>query len=156
LQLPRRLLDEMIAQAQSDLPNECCGFLAGTVEARTSAEADTPIPQGRVLQRYPLLNAAASPTAYFADPAGLFAAHKDMRRRGIELLAIYHSHPTSEPVPSRRDREQNQYPGVVHLIISLQTGQPMIRAWWLTTEAHQEAEWELGDFQHGLRDEQPA
>jgi hypothetical protein len=44
-------------------------------------------------------------------------------------------------VPSRRDREQNQYPGVVHLIISFQAAQPLIRAWWLITDANQEAEW---------------
>jgi proteasome lid subunit RPN8/RPN11 len=142
LQLPRRFLDEMIAQAQSELPNECCGFLAGKGPDRVDPEGKA-IRVARVTQRYPLVNAAASPTAYFADPASLFSAHKDMRRRGIELLAIYPSHPTSEPVPSRRDRQQNQYPGVVHLIISLQTGRPEIRAWWLTADTHDEAEWEI-------------
>ena len=41
-----------------------------------------------------------------------------MRTNGTELLAIYHSHPTSEPVPSRRDVEENTYgESVVHLIV---------------------------------------
>ena len=27
----------------------------------------------------------------------------------LDLLAVYHSHPTSEPVPSRRDVDENTY-----------------------------------------------
>jgi len=143
LQVPRRFVDEMLAQAQTELPNECCGFLAGKLEDHAHAEAAVPL--GRVVQRYPLVNAAASPKAYFADWNDLFAVEKDMRRRGIQVLAVYHSHPTTEPVPSSHDREQNQYPGAVHLIISFQTGQPLIRAWWLTRDAHQEAAWVIED-----------
>ena len=66
-----------------------------------------------------------------------------MRRQGLEVLAVYHSHPTSEPVPSRTDLQRNYSPEVVNLIISLQSGQPTVRAWWLTEEAYREAEWEL-------------
>src|SRR5262245_17238518 len=93
LQIPGRLHAEMLAQAVAELPNECGGLLAGR--------------DGRVTHRYPLTNALASPVRYESDPKELFAAEKDMRRQGTELLAIYHSHPTSEPVPSRTDLERN-------------------------------------------------
>jgi proteasome lid subunit RPN8/RPN11 len=128
----------MVVQAQAEFPNECCGFLAGRIEQAADA-----IPVARVVCRYPLVNAAASPVAYFADPNDLFTAHKDMRRQSLELLAIYHSHPTSAPVPSRTDHEQDMHPRVMHLIISLQTSPPLIRGWWLTPEAHHEADWEI-------------
>jgi [CysO sulfur-carrier protein]-S-L-cysteine hydrolase len=132
LQIPRRLYDDMIAQAVAELPNECCGLLAGR--------------DGRVSQRYPLSNALSSPVRYESDPKALFAAFKDMRDAGIELLAIYHSHPTSEPVPSRTDLERNFYgSAVVHLIVSLQGGVPAVRAWRLGETAYTEAEWTLGD-----------
>jgi proteasome lid subunit RPN8/RPN11 len=129
LQLPRQLYEEMLAQARAELPNECCGLLAGT-------------PDGRVLVRYPLVNAAASPTEYWSEPRSLLAAHKDMRQRDIDILAVYHSHPTSEPVPSRKDREHNYYSGILQFIISLKNDDASIRGWWLTESEYSEAQWE--------------
>src|SRR5438270_778344 len=60
LQIPRPLFDEMLAQAVAELPNECCGLLAGRA--------------GRVSHRYPLTNALASPVRYESDPQAMFAA----------------------------------------------------------------------------------
>jgi proteasome lid subunit RPN8/RPN11 len=132
LQIPGRLHAEMLAQAVTELPNECCGLLAGR--------------DGRVTHRYPLTNALGSPVRYESDPAALFAAFKDMREQGTELLAIYHSHPTTDPVPSRIDLERNFYgEAVVHIIISLKDGVPLVRAWRLGETSYSEAEWVLTD-----------
>jgi proteasome lid subunit RPN8/RPN11 len=130
LQISRRLHDEMVAQAVAELPNECCGLLAG---------------QGmKATHRYPLTNALASPMRYDADPKELLAVEKDKRNRGIEVLAIYHSHPTSEPVPSRTDLEQNAYgSAVIHLIISLKDGVPVMRGWRLTESDYSETGWSI-------------
>jgi proteasome lid subunit RPN8/RPN11 len=94
--------------------------------------------------RYPLVNALASPTRYESEPRSLFDAVRDMRRRGLDILAVYHSHPTSPPLPSRLDRELNYGPDVVHFIVSLSTEPPTVRGWWLTETDHREAEWSLG------------
>lgn len=130
LVLPADVFEAMLAQARAEQPNECCGLLAGGI-------ADG---AGRVVMRYPLVNELASPTEYNAESRGLFQAHKDMRAKGLEVLAVYHSHPTSPPVPSRKDRERNYSEDVVSIIISLLTDPPEVRAWWLTAEAHREAE----------------
>ena len=67
-----------------------------------------------------------------------------MRASGEELLAVYHSHPTSEPVPSRRDVEENTYgETVVHLIVGHITGNPHVRAWWLGETGYREADWNV-------------
>jgi proteasome lid subunit RPN8/RPN11 len=127
------MVEEMIAQALAELPNECCGLLAGTlVEGR-----------GIVAERYPLVNAAASPRAFESQPENLFAAHKVMRQRGLDVLAIYHSHPTSPPIPSRTDLERNWTPDVVNFIISLQESEPVVRGWWLAESEYREAEWDV-------------
>ena len=42
-----------------------------------------------------------------------------MRVRGLEMLAVYHSHPTSRPVPSRTDLERHGMENVVCMIVSL-------------------------------------
>jgi proteasome lid subunit RPN8/RPN11 len=76
----------------------------------------------------------------------MFAAVRDMDRHRIDILAVYHSHPTSEPVPSKKDRERNFSAEVVNFIISLKTAKPEIRGWWLTADTATEADWEvIGD-----------
>jgi proteasome lid subunit RPN8/RPN11 len=98
---------------------------------------------GEVRLRYPLLNAAASPIEFESESASHFSAWNDIRRQGLEVLAVYHSHPTSEPVPSRKDLERNLWPQVVALIISLIAKPPMVRGWWLSAETYREAEWAM-------------
>jgi len=137
LLLPRQLYDEMIAQARAELPNECCGLLAGRIVESGPAR------QGLVARRYPLINAAGSPTEYLSEPYSMFAAERNRRQEQLEFLAVYHSHPTSDPVPSRTDRERNYSPDVMNLIISLKASEPLVRAWWLTAESYREAEWIL-------------
>lgn len=129
----------MVAHAQAELPNECCGFLAGKVGTDGIA---------RIERRYPLVNALASPVAYLWEPKGLFAAVRDMRPLDLEMLAIYHSHPASEPVPSRTDREryaevQPLVGDVMHFIVGLRDGTPQVRGWWLTAEDQRESDWEV-------------
>ncbi len=129
LQIARQILDEIVTQAQLERPNECCGLLAGKVESG----------RGRVTIRYPIRNALVSPTRYKSDDQEMIAAHVDMRRRQVDLLAIYHSHPGSEPVPSRTDLEQNPYgTAVVHLIVSLMSSAPTVRAWRLESDSFRE------------------
>src|SRR5579859_994667 len=71
LQIPRALLDAMLAQARAELPNECCGLLAGHLPGDELVV--------RAVQRYPLANAAASPTRYEGEPRDLLRAFEDMR-----------------------------------------------------------------------------
>lgn len=123
----------MIEQAQAELPNECCGALAGKIEGDVA----------RAVARYPLVNAMASPRNFESDPKSMFAAEKARRAAGLEFVAFYHSHPTSEPVPSKTDIERNWWPEATTLIISLATDVPVVRAWWLTADGYREAEMEL-------------
>jgi proteasome lid subunit RPN8/RPN11 len=124
----------MVAHAIQDLPNECCGLLAGPLVPE--------LPDQTVTQCFPLLNAEASPRAYTSDPKSLFNAHRAMREHGLEILAIYHSHPTTDPIPSRKDLEWNYHgSAVVHLIISLKAEVPLVRAWRLQENDFADAEW---------------
>jgi proteasome lid subunit RPN8/RPN11 len=132
LVVPAALLDEVLRQARAEAPLECCGLLAGVREGAI----------GRVVRRYPLVNEAASPVEFQSEPRSLFEAIRDLERHGLEVLAIYHSHPTSPPVPSRTDLARNWSEDVVNLIVSPATDPPLARAWWLTADAYREAEWE--------------
>jgi len=127
----------MLAHAIAEAPNECCGLLAGTLEGEQPGART-----GRVLRRYPLINVAASPVEFDSEPRSMFEAVRDMRRLGLEMLAIYHSHPASDPVPSRTDLERNHYgPEVMNLIISLKGADSSMRGWWLDAGGYREGEW---------------
>jgi proteasome lid subunit RPN8/RPN11 len=134
LHVPEELFAEMVRHAEAEAPLECCGLLAGMAEGEG----------GRVLGRYPLINAAASPVEYLSEPRAMFEAFRDMRGKGWDVLAVYHSHPTSAPVPSRTDLARNYSPEVVNLIVSLSSSPPTVRGWWLTESEYEEAEWEVG------------
>jgi [CysO sulfur-carrier protein]-S-L-cysteine hydrolase len=141
LLIPDNLLEGLIAQALTERPLECCGLLAGVrEEAKTEDNSTESV--GRVLRRYPLINAAASPREFLSDARAMLDADRDMRANGLELLAVYHSHPTSPAVPSRTDLARHWYAEVVCLIVSLAAA-PDVRGWWLTETEYREAEWEV-------------
>jgi [CysO sulfur-carrier protein]-S-L-cysteine hydrolase len=140
LLIPQPIYDAILAQARHELPNECCGLLAGKVTPSVHENFAV----GIVRKRYPLVNAAASPTkAYLSDGNSLIQAHRDMRTESLDVLAVYHSHPTTVPVPSRTDLNQNYWPNVVQLIISLKSETPVVEGWWLDETTYREATWRV-------------
>lgn len=126
----------MLWHARAEQPLECCGLLAGVIRSDGV---------GVVRLRYPLGNAAVSPREFESEPASLFSAHRDIRRQGLEVLAVYHSHPTSPPVPSRKDLAGNGWPQAAALIVSLATTPPLLRAWWLEENEYREASWQIDE-----------
>jgi proteasome lid subunit RPN8/RPN11 len=131
LLVARPLLDAVIAHARAEVPNECCGLLAGVIEGGV----------GRVAQHFPVRNDLASPTEYLTNPRDLLDAMKATRAAGTEVLAFYHSHPASAAVPSRTDLERNWWgESVVHVIVGLAGAEPDVRAWWITEAGYREAE----------------
>lgn len=122
LRVPPPLVEAVIAHARAESPNECVGFLAGAIADGV----------GTASQCLPLVNELASPTAFRTEPRSVLAAFRAMRAAGTDLLAVYHSHPASPPVPSRRDLAENTYgPGYPWVIVGLAAAGPEVRAWWL-------------------------
>jgi len=142
LQAARNLVEEMVAHALAERPLECCGLLAGVREEAKRADGKVES-VGRVLRRYPLVNALASPREFLSDARSMLDADRDMRVRGLELLAVYHSHPTSGAVPSRTDLERHWMEEVLCVIVSLAATQPEVRAWRLGETGYWEADWDI-------------
>ena len=119
MRIPRALYDEMLAHAQAEDPNECCGMLA--------AERDAAV---RV---HPARNSAASPLRFIIDPQELFAAYSAIEDAGHDFGAIYHSHTRSEPYPSQTDINfAAGWPGVQWLIFGLAGAEPSARIFEIT------------------------
>jgi len=116
-------LSAIVAHARETTPAECCGLIGGVDEARSNSI-------------YPLRNVTPNPErAYEAAPEELFAAQRQMRERGEELIAIYHSHPrTDDPFPSETDVKLAYYPSATYLIIGLGGYRPVVRAFRISEQ----------------------
>lgn len=107
MKISQELIDEMVAHAREDLPNECCGMIGGRDGEATSVVR--------------VENSAASPLRYEMDPQGQFDALKAIEGSGEELLGIYHSHTRSAAYPSQTDVNQAvAWPEQVYVIVSLE------------------------------------
>jgi proteasome lid subunit RPN8/RPN11 len=129
LEIPRDLHDAMVAHCVRESPLECCGILGGV--------------SPRVSSIYPLRNELASETRYFADRRDLFEAQVALRERSAEILAIYHSHPRWQAVPSKTDLEENYYGPCPRIIVSLRGEFPEVRVWQLDPESFHELSWRI-------------
>jgi proteasome lid subunit RPN8/RPN11 len=118
VKIAQSVIDEMVAHAREDAPNECCGLLIGN---RVAIE-------GSVRAR----NREASPTRYLIDPADHFAAIHSARAAGKRVVGAYHSHPASPPQPSESDIAEARWGSdFVYVIVSLKSREAEVFAYRL-------------------------
>ena len=100
------LVDEIVAHARRDHPDEACGVIAG--------------PEGsdRPERFIPMLNAARSPTFYEFDSGDLLRLYRDMDARDEVPVVIYHSHTATEAYPSRTDISYASEPEAHYVLVS--------------------------------------
>jgi proteasome lid subunit RPN8/RPN11 len=115
MRITRDLLDEIIAHAREDAPNECCGIIAGL--------------DGRATRVYRARNEFASPLRYRIDSDDQYRINQEIEDSGEEIAAIYHSHTRSPAYPSQTDINLAEaWPDPVYLICSLEPSEPEVRA----------------------------
>ena len=110
--IPKTIHDDLIAHAKEGFPLEVCGILGGTGES--------------VSAMYRMTNTDASNEHFMMDPKEQFAVVKDLRAKGLAMLAIYHSHPETPARPSEEDIHLALTPGVSYVIISLSDPQQAV------------------------------
>ena len=81
LKIPKDIHDDLIAHAREGFPLEVCGILGGR--------------DGTVEQAFRMTNVDASNEHFTMEPREQFAVAKQLRAAGLEMTAIYHSHPES-------------------------------------------------------------
>lgn len=129
MRIPRSLLDEIVAHARADLPNECCGMVGGRDGVATTV--------------YPTRNAFESPLRFDVHPQDLFrVTEREIPDAGEELVAIYHSHPASDAYPSQTDINLAEgWPDPIWLICSLEEqGNPVVRGFRIRDGSAEEVE----------------
>lgn len=111
--MPAAVADAILAHVAAVAPLEGCGLLVG---------------RGRdVVRAVPTPNALASPVRYAIPPDAHFAAIRDARHDGLEVVGAFHSHPASPAVPSPTDRDA-AFPDFLFVVAALSPA-PHLRAW---------------------------
>jgi proteasome lid subunit RPN8/RPN11 len=122
VRIARALADELVAHAREEMPNECCGLIAGRDGTAT-----------RVIRT---ANTEASPFMYVMDPREQMRLMDEIEDAGEDLVAVYHSHTRSAAYPSRTDVELAFFPDPLYVIVSLaDRDAPEIRAFTLRRTA---------------------
>lgn len=129
LQIGRAHWELMRAHVAAESPLEACGLLAGK--------------DGQARAVYQITNELASREHFRMQPGEQLNAFEEIEKAGLELLAIYHSHPAGPPRPSKTDVAEALYPGVIHLIWSPQNGEWNCAAFLLDEGRVVEQEWML-------------
>ena len=131
MRISRALLDEIVAHARADAPNECCGMIAST--------------DGRAIAVHRARNAAASPLRYELDGMEQYKIQTAIEDAGHELGAIYHSHTRSAPYPSQTDINLAFYPDSLYVIVGVASEEADVRAFRILDAKVTEAALEIED-----------
>lgn len=111
---------KILEHARMGLPNEACGLLGGYTN-EDGGQVITDV--------YLLRNVDESREHFSMDPKEQFAAIKDIRSKGRELLGNFHSHPESPSRPSEEDIRLAYDSKIHYLILSLmEEGNPVLNS----------------------------
>ncbi|GAB3914282.1 hypothetical protein GCM10011575_18010 [Microlunatus endophyticus] len=106
LRIARAHVDEMIAHARADHPDEACGVIVG--------------PEGsdRPARLVRMINADRSPTFFRFDPSEQLQLAKQLDAADEEIIVVYHSHTATEAYPSRTDISYASEPQAHYVLVS--------------------------------------
>lgn len=115
--LPQPLWHEMLAHTRACLPEEACGLVGGQPLDPAHPQNPSPSQPGfRPMVFLPVENELHSPVRFRMAPAAQLKAFYWLEEHGLELSAIYHSHPQGPRHPSQTDLAEFAYPGVLMLL----------------------------------------
>lgn len=151
--IPRQILDNIIAHAKELTPYECCGLLAGTngvvnrlyrirnIVAMEGAQNLSSFDSAKAAHLERLSPAERAEIAFVMDMQDFSTAKKDMRNNGLDLQAVYHSHPHDPARPSVTDIKiatdyEEIWPKInlplpAYLLVSLMKQEPDVKTYWI-------------------------
>ncbi len=114
MKITKNVLEAITAHAKREAPIEACGYLARE--------------GGIITRHYELANIDRSPEHFLFDPKEQFAVFRDARAKGLEICAVYHSHPATPARPSAEDIKLAYDPSLSYVIISLAADDADVRS----------------------------
>ena len=127
--------EKMVANAESELPDEACGLIAGRIDG-----------DDKIIEKvYLLTNIDHSNEHFSLDPKEQLAAVKDMRANGLKPLGNWHSHPESPSRPSEEDKRLAYDSSASYLILSLMDREnPVLNSFHIEGDVSEKEEFYVG------------
>lgn len=130
LVLPREVQAALQTQAQAGYPHEICGILLGR---STGPDMSVVSARREAVLAVPARNLETERAAdrFRIDPHDMATASALARKRALEIIGFYHSHPDHPAEPSRTDLENSSpWSGYSYPIVSVLAGEVVaLRSW---------------------------
>jgi [CysO sulfur-carrier protein]-S-L-cysteine hydrolase len=146
MDIAAELLEQIVAHARVEAPNECCGVVAvAPASDGRPAYPEGTYPEGtrrQAMRVRAARNIHASPKRFEIDGKDVLKAINEFDQEGWDIGAIYHSHTHTPPYPSQTDINfAASWPGVEWIIVGLADPRmPEIRSYLIEEGSVREVE----------------
>lgn len=125
MKITETLIEEIRRHGEEAYPDECCGVLLGRY-----GNADNTVHE---LYRTENFHGENPQRQYLITPDEYRSAEAHARKKGLDVVGVYHSHPDHPARPSETDLEQATFPGFTYIIVSVTDGEADdVTAWDLS------------------------
>ena len=125
LTLSNKQLQHILDHVSIHAPMEACGLLVGKAD--------------RVEKVIEIRNQAQSPVRFVMDPYEQLKAFDWIETNNLDLLGIFHSHPSGPETASPTDIAEAAYE-VVHVICSRKSNDWKLRGFWISNNEAREVD----------------
>ncbi|WP_217586153.1 M67 family metallopeptidase [Lentibacillus saliphilus] len=122
--IPHPIFTSMIEHGETQLPYESCGLLAGS--------------GNKVLSIWTLENELKSSSRFFVHKNVVADTLQQIHKCKEHVLAIYHSHPSTAPIPSSYDVYHHTDESVKMVIVSLKSQEPQVKCFDIKQDTYTE------------------
>ena len=125
--LNKDALEKIYNHSLQEYPNECCGIVTGDGMRITIVHKCINI-QNELHKKEPERYPRDARTAYHIDPKEMLKIFKDAEKKGLKVIAFYHSHPDHAAYFSQEDvdmamfGDEPSYPDAEYIVISVFNG----------------------------------
>jgi proteasome lid subunit RPN8/RPN11 len=122
--IPAICYKEIVEHVRLNLPYEVCGLLAGK--------------NNKIQSVWKLENEIKSDRRFFVGERKIAETMQLIKKQEEQILAVYHSHPTTAPVPSSYDITNHFNDRVLMIIISYKSINPKVKCYHIKKETYKE------------------
>ncbi len=112
--ITKELIQEIVNFSINELPDEACGYLGGK--------------DFHITEIAQMTNVNHSPIEFSFDPSEQFSIAREFRKKNINILGVFHSHPNGSATLSQKDIEFAEK-NTIQLIVVPHESTPQIRAY---------------------------
>ena len=126
IQLSKEYDQAIRAYGEETFPNECCGFMLGMLAGDTR----------EVVELLPANNDRDEENKYnrfLITPDDFMKGERAARKKGLDILGFYHSHPNAPARPSQYDLD-HALPWYSYVIISVTENAADVMTSWILAE----------------------